>query len=211
MNKFLIPAVVLLFTGIHAEAQQKAVTDNGDQVVLYADGTWKAIDTDSSSQPQISVNTTPFTKSGNSTFLVKSNKANVGVWINAKKWNFKKGGANEDVEYQFAAKGKDVYGMMIAERIEIPIESLAQIALQNAQKQSADIYIVKQEYRMVNGKKMLLMQMNGTIKGIKFSYYGYYYSNSGGTVQMVTYTAQNLLQDQLANAEELLNGLALVE
>jgi len=210
MTKFLIPAL-LLFTSIHAAAQKKAVTDNGDQVVLYADGTWKAIDTDSSSQPQISVNATPFTKSGNSTFLVKSNKANVGVWINAKKWNFKKGGANDDVEYQFSAKGKDVFGMMIAERIEIPIESLAQIALQNAQKQSADIYIVKQEYRMVNGKKVLLMQMNGTVKGIKFSYYGYYYSNPGGTVQMVTYTSQNLFQDQVANAEELLNGLALVE
>jgi hypothetical protein len=211
MTKFVIPAIVLLFTSIHAEAQKTAVTDNGDQVVLYADGTWKAIDTDSSLQPQIAVNATPFIKSANAQFLVKSSKANVGIWINTKKWTFRKGGVNEDVEYQFAAKGKDVYGMMIAERIEIPIESLADIAFQNAQKQSADIYIVKKEYRMVNGKKMLLMQMNGTIKGMKFSYYGYYYSNPRGTVQMVTYTAQNLFQDQLANAEELLNGLALVE
>jgi len=210
MTKFLIPAL-LLFTSIHAAAQKKAVTDNGDQVVLYADGTWKAIDTDSSLEPQISVNAKPFIKSDKSKFLVKSSRANVGVWIDAKKWTFKKGGVNDEVEYHFAAKGNEVFGMMLVERIEIPIETLAQAAFQNAQEESADIYIVKQEYRMVNGKKMLLMQMNGTVKGIKFSYYGYYYSNPGGTVQMVAYTSQNLFQDQLANAEELLNGLALIE
>ncbi len=211
MNKLLILAVVFLLESIDVDAQKTAITDQGDQIVLYADGTWKPIETDSLSQPQIVMHPTPFKKSGNSTFLVKSNKANVGVWINSKKWSFRKGGGNDDIEYQFAAKGKDVYGMMIAERIEIPIESLAQIAFQNAQKQSADIYIVKREFRMVNGKKVLLMQMNGTIQGIKFSYYGYYYSNPGGTVQMVTYTSQNLFQDQLAYAEELLNGLTLVE
>ena len=210
MTKFLIPAL-LLFTSIHTAAQKKAVTDNGDQVVLYADGTWKAIDTGSSLEPQISVNAKPFIKSDKSKFLVKSNRANVGVWIDSKKWTFKKGGVNDEVEYHFAAKGNEVFGMMLVERIEMPIETLAQAAFQNAQEESADIYIVKQEYRMVNGKKVLLMQMNGTIKGIKFSYYGYYYSNPGGTVQMVTYTAQNMFQDQMAKAEELLNGLALVE
>ena len=157
------------------------------------------------------MNAKPFIKSDKSKFLVKSSRANIGIWIDVKKWTFKKGGVNDEVEYHFAAKGNEVFGMMLVERIEIPIETLAQAAFQNAQEESADIYIVKQEYRMVNGKKVLLMQMNGTVKGIKFSYYGYYYSNPGGTVQMVTYTSQNLFQDQIANAEELLNGLALVE
>ena len=60
---------------------------------------------------------------------------------------------------------------------------------------------------MVNGLKILFMQMNGTLKGIKFSYYGYYYSNASGSLQYVAYTSQNLLSKYTKEFEELLNGL----
>jgi hypothetical protein len=36
---------------------------------------------------------------------------------------------------------------------------------------------------------------------------GYYYSDAGGTVQFVTYTAQALLDEYKSSAVELLNGL----
>jgi hypothetical protein len=55
------------------------------------------------------------------------------------------------------------------------------------------------------------MQLNGTTQGIKFSYYGYYYSDVNGTVQLVTYTARNLIGNLTDDAEELLNGLATTE
>lgn len=64
---------------------------------------------------------------------------------------------------------------------------------------------------MVNGLKVLLMQMDGTIQGIKFSYFGYYYSNNSGTVQFITYTSQNMLEAKMADAVELLNGLAVTK
>jgi hypothetical protein len=63
----------------------------------------------------------------------------------------------------------------------------------------------------VNGKKMLMLQLNGSSQGIKFSYCGYYYSNEKGTVQLVVYTAQNLLKEYEGDVEEFLNGLAPVE
>jgi hypothetical protein len=210
MKKFLVP-LLLFFANLNAEAQKKAVTDNGDEVVLYDDGTWKSVNADSSSQQNIPVNLASFTKSKNTAFLLKSTKCNIGVWVDAKKWQFKKGIRNEDAEFEFASKGNDLYGMMISEKIEIPIESLKEIALENAKKVASDVYIVKQEYRTVNGKKMLLMQMNGTLRGVKFAYYGYYYSNPGGTVQLVSYTSQNLLKDRLADAEEFLNGIVTLE
>ena len=67
--------------------------------------------------------------------------------------------------------------------------------------------ITKEEYRIVNGAKVLLLQMNGTMQGIKFSYYGYYFSNSNGTVQFVTYTSTNLITSYLPKIELLLNGI----
>ena len=68
-------------------------------------------------------------------------------------------------------------------------------------------FVVKEEFRNVNGMKVLLLHMNGTIQGIKFSYYGYYYSNSNGTVQFITYTSQNLLDGFKSKIEDLLNGI----
>ena len=66
--------------------------------------------------------------------------------------------------------------------------------------------VVKEEYRKVNDNIVLLMQLNGTMKGIKFTYYGYYYSSNEGSVQLVTFTATNLFDQQKKDMEEFLNG-----
>lgn len=52
-----------------------------------------------------------------------------------------------------------------------------------------------------------MMQMSGTIRGMRFTYYGYYYSNSNGTIQLLTYTGENLFPNYLNDIEEFLNGL----
>ena len=104
-------------------------------------------------------------------------------------------------------KDGDLYGLIITEKVEIPIETLKVIALENAKAAAPNMSIVKEEFRNVNGLKVLLLHMNGTIQGIKFSYYGYYYSNSNGTVQLITYTSQNLLDGFKPKIEDLLNGI----
>jgi len=101
--------------------------------------------------------------------------------------------------------------LLLTESIQIPIESLRFIALSNGKKVAPDLVIVKEEYRMVNGLKMLMLQMDGTIKGIQFSYYGYYYSNDKGTIQFITYTSQSKLLELKSFCEELLNGFVVLE
>ena len=96
--------------------------------------------------------------------------------------------------------------MIISEKFEIPLETLKSIALETARSAAPDLKIVKEEYRIVNGIKVLLLQMNGTMQGIKFSYYGYYFSNTNGTVQFIAYTSQNLLDGYRKECDILLNG-----
>ncbi|HEY8935613.1 MAG TPA: hypothetical protein VIM65_10355 [Cyclobacteriaceae bacterium] len=187
-------------------AQITAITSKGDEVVLYDNGTWKYAGKEAPSKP-IEENKTPFVKSKDATFPLQSKTVSATVNIDPKKWTFKKGEEGAASEYQFQMKASDAYAMLITERIEIPIESLKQIAIDNAKNVAPDIEVVKQDYRMVNGTKVLFMQMNGTIQGIKFSYLGYYYSNPAGTVQFITYTAQNLLPDYQGELMTLLNGI----
>jgi hypothetical protein len=53
------------------------------------------------------------------------------------------------------------------------------------------------------------MVMKGTIEGIQFVYYGYYYAGKAGTIQLLTYTSQNLFAEYKSEMTELLNGLTI--
>ena len=199
--------LISLFAFNLTQGQLKAVTETGEEVILYDDGTWKYQNEDEVELKEIPTNSNKFEKSDESTFLLKSSKLNVGIYIDPKKWSFKKATDNPDAEYELQLKDGDLYGMVITEKVEIPIEALKSIAIENAKSVAPDLKIVKEEYRIVNGIKVLLLQMNGTMQGIKFSYYGYYYSNTNGTIQFITYTSQNLMDSYRPQSEKLLNGL----
>jgi hypothetical protein len=101
--------------------------------------------------------------------------------------------------------------MLITEKLKVPLETLISIAIENGKKAAPDLKVIKQEYRIVNGVKVMMMQMSGTIQGISFVYYGYYYSNESGSVQFLAYTSQDLLNNYSDDIEELLNGFVVIK
>jgi hypothetical protein len=205
---------VLLFSILIASAtyaQQKAVTETGEDVFLYDDGTWKYAQEKAEEPTDIPVNPRAFQKDPNSKLLLKSTKVGVGIWLDATKWTFKKATSNEDAEFEFQMNDSDLYGMLITEKFEIPLATLRNIALENGRAVAPDLRIVKEEYRTVNGLRVLLLQMEGTMQGIKIAYYGYYYSSAEGTVQFITYTSQTLLTEYLPSSEVLLNGFSKLD
>ncbi len=184
----------------------KGITETGDEVILREDGTWSYVHPDEVETEVIDLNPAAFTKPVKNTFPVKSRKNNCEVWIDAKKWTFEKstGGATE---YDFELRGEDAYAMMINEAIQMELEYLAEVAVENARDAAPDVNVVRKEYRIVNGNKVIFMQMAGTISGMKFTYLGYYYSDPSGTTQLVAYTGTSLVDQYRAELENLLNGL----
>ncbi len=71
--------------------------------------------------------------------------------------------------------------------------NLSRVALQNAKKSDSDAKITQQEYRIVNGNKVIYQELEGTIQGIHFKYLGYYYSDKSGSTQYIVYTGANLV------------------
>ncbi len=195
---------------IYCSAQVKAISENGDEVILYENKTWDYADKETKEAKEISTNKTSFSKSKDAGFFLKSkNLTNVGVHINTKKWSFEKSTSEDASEYEFELKGKDAYALIITERIEVPLETLKGIALDNAKAIGPDMKVVFEDYRMVNDKKVYCMQMNGTVKGIKISYLGYYYSDENGSLQFLTYTSQSLFKEFKDELENLLSGLEI--
>jgi len=199
--------LMCLLLGLSTFSQINAVTDTGEVVLLFKDNTWKYVNDSINETKEISTNNFEFKKDENSTFLVRSKKMSIGIWLNPKKWSFKKNNTNEAAEFSFTLKNEDLYGMVITEKTEIPLLNLKQIALDNAKEVAPDIKIDKEEFRTVNGKKILMMELGGTTQGIKFKYYAYYYSSKKGVVQLVTYCSLNLFEAYKKEMEKVLNGL----
>ena len=205
MEKLFV--TILLLLAATSYASQKAITDTGEEVILKGDGTWEYSDKAQKATNIIETNKKIFERSRDSSFLLKSTKNNSAYWINTDKWSFRKGKNNTEAEYVFQLKGKDLHAMLLSEGVEIPLESLGNIALTNAQKVAPDSKSIKQEFRIVNGKKVLYIEINGTIQGIKFTYLGYYYSDASGSTQLVTYTGTSLVDKYKSEIDDFLNGL----
>lgn len=200
-----------MFSGI-INAQIKAITDTGDEVILYDDGTWEYSSVDfEGPATEIPLNPEEFKKTDDLTFQIKSKKTGTGVWINPKKWNFSKAIENPDAEYEFNLKEEDLYGIMITERLQIPIETLRFAAVENAKSVASDVKVEKEEFLIVNGTKVLMLQMSGNLQGMSIMYFGYYFSSSYGSIQLITYTSKPLMAEYEKEAEKFLNGFTLLE
>ena len=209
MKRSLI-SLIFLFS-LPCFAAQNALTDTGEEVILNDDGTWKYRSGKSSGSAaasgKIKTNSKKFYKPKDSSFLIKSKKNKSAIWINPKKWTFTKSEPTKATEYKLRLKDKSLYGMMITEEIELPLKTISDAALTNAQRAAPNAKINKREYRKVNGLKVLYQEITGSIQKVNFTYISYNFSNKSGSTQLVMYTANNLVNKYRPEIFKLLNGL----
>ena len=203
--KFLL--LCFLFNWAICAAQKKAVTDTGEEVILYENGTWKYANDFRDPKLVIKTNPVEFKKSTNATFLLKSKTGDIGFWIDPKKWTFGKATNNTNAEYELSLKEQSVECVIIIENIEVPLPSLKKIAVENAKTASPDYHILLEEYRTVNGLKVLYTLAQGTVSDVKFYFKAYYYSGDNIAVQFLLVGPQKSMAKDQKEADELLNGI----
>jgi hypothetical protein len=101
--------------------------------------------------------------------------------------------------------------MVIAERIGGSTSGLRDVAIENAKAAAPDSRVVFEKERTVNGTQILNMRIDGKIKGIDFSYYGYYWGGKAGLLQVVAYTGTNLFDEFKEDFSDFLNGLVILK
>ncbi|MDH5407824.1 MAG: hypothetical protein OEY00_04370 [Gammaproteobacteria bacterium] len=126
--KKLILIIAMAMITMTSYAVQKAITDKGEEVLLYDNGTWRFANEGKNKPTEFKYNKNKYYKSKKATFPLKSKKNDVMVWLDPKKWSFEKSKSNSEAEYQFLLKGQDLHGLLIAEAIEIKVETLVNIA-----------------------------------------------------------------------------------
>ena len=202
--------IITLFAsviGVFAQQPTTATTDDGRKILLYPDGTWRLLKTPVS-EPSTA---RAYQRPTEAKLFVKVPKGPFGVWINQQKWKQDAPVEEDAIKITFHHKKGDAYAMLIAERLSIPTESLKKMVLAEAKEGAPDARVISEEKRTLNGKKILCLKMGATIENIPFVYYGYYYSGSDGTLQVVTYTGTNLFDEFKSDCEEFLNGTQIAQ
>lgn len=203
--------IAISLWGNNVFAKTKAITDKGEEVILYDNGTWKSTEIKQGYDTRL--DTLVVNRKSSAGFLVKSTRNTSGVFIDPKQWSLMKKApdASSQQEYSFNLKEGDAYAMMITEQIEMPLNSLAEIALENMKEVAPDGRISRDEIRKVNGAIVKCLQMEGSVKGIEFIFLGYYFTAENCTTQLVSYTSKSLFPKYKKDMEDLINGFTFIK
>lgn len=211
MTKTILPSLfvlLLLSGGSNAVCQTpiKARTESGKEVILSPDGTWKYVgEPDTHTRAASPMNKPPGAKA-----VHKAQYGGFSVWYDDTKWILSERN-DEEGRTEFRLKRGDGFAVVINDELGMPTATLKEIAFENAKSAAPDAKIVFEETRKVNGKEVLCLKMEGTLKGIPFRYYGYYYGGKTGSLQLITYTGTQLFEKYERDFLEFLNGLQVDE
>lgn len=212
MKKLIITALFLL--SYQAESQIKAITDEGKEVVLFDNGTWKFTnDSDAKVLETITTNETPFTKDKASTFLYRSKKVNAGVYVNPKIWKITDAFKTPVLEYAFINNSNsNIFGLLISENVEVgSLKNLKELVVIST-KNRADYFRLKEsEYRTVNGLNVLYLRYIANNKGLDFEYQMYAFLTDNGYCSVTGYAFAKYFDQNKAELDRFLNGLVEVK
>src|SRR4051794_27051681 len=112
--------LLALLNAAVVKGQIRAITEEGDTVILKDNGSWTYQNYDSTllASDSIASNTSPFYKNSNAKFFKKSKNVNVGVYFDQSKWSCVVGRIGESGEYTFMNKDKDLNATFITETTE---------------------------------------------------------------------------------------------
>jgi len=198
--------IMILLEGLSYSQDIRATTEDGQKVILKKDGSWKFYN---ASKPSLANTYGSYQKSEEATSVFKAKGDMFLIWFDPSKWHQEKKKSADSEKPSFLHKDGDVYAMVLADRFGMELEALKKFAINNAIEVAPNTKVTYEENRIVNGKKVFCMIMEGSIESIPFVYYGYYYTSKVGTVQLVTYTSKNLFSEYKSEMTEFLNGLVI--
>ena len=195
-------------------ADRKAKTEDGKEVILRDDGTWvyaDAVKKDKKGQKEGVEPKKEYKKPTNAKLQYKGKRGTLAIYLVPGMWETMAKPPSPAAEVGFRNKEGDMFALVVAERIIVPLEILKRVALENAQKLDQNARIIKEEKRIVNGNEVLCLIMSAKPQGMAMTYYNYYYSGKEGSIQVITWTGENLFEEVKPELETFLNGFEIIK
>lgn len=211
-----ITVFFLIFTYTFLASQTKALTEDGREVILLENKTWRfANETDEKTLDVIETNETPFVKSNQSSFLLRSKKVEAGIYIDPKKWKTIKMSSLPTAEYTFQSLVNPkvmTLGCLMSENAPVQtLKNLRDLMLASIQSRADYFKLNKSEYRTVNGIKVLFIDYSLNTTGMDFHYIGNYYLTEDGYCNVVAFTYEKEFEKSQSEMLNFINGLVKTE
>ena len=116
---------------------------------------------------------------------------------------------NPDAASQLRYFNNEAFAMIIPERVEVPLESLREIALQNLESESTEVTVIGRGEVVSRGKQLLTMDVTATLELYRTFMRSYYYSDSSGSFQLICWTSENLGQEYVTVFDRFAAGLRI--
>ncbi len=214
--------IFFTFLTIHLISQTVAITETGDTVFLYDNGTWSFEpfeDYDSElpayfkpeSAIRFDTSSIAYAKPAQAKKAISDENKMFSIHYDDKKWKrIPPATLNPDAQFAFEGKGIDVWAVVISEETIIPKENMLGIALENMIMNGLnDAEILSATFKDVNDSEILHGKIKSSLQGIDFVFDSYYFSNDKGTLQFVVWTSAQLTDKYGQATQDLLNGLVI--
>ena len=200
------------FICLRISNEEYATTDKGKKVILHDNGTWeyyieKKVKIKEEKKEEVKKE---YIKSESLKTELKGNRKAYSIWYDESKWTSSKLKSNDkNIEYEFKSKNNNSNAIMIYEKTSIPIDTLKELVLFNANNDGVNLQLLNSEYRNVNNNDLLLIKYSIIIQGYSYIYYIYIFSNKKGSYQLITKTEASSFDEIMNDLEELINGLVI--
>lgn len=224
MKISVLVLTVSLFANTWVHGQIRAITEKGDTIYVYNNGTWSFTLEDTPPEAPgaldylsetLTIDTikTPFVFNKNANKEITTELQFFKIKYDEKAWDrVPPGDYNENAEFAFKSNTRDIYCIVIPEELEIGNENILKIALNSFKENTGgEVEILKIEQRTVNGVEVLRGVFKMEISGLNLIFDSYYYSSTKGTVQFTTWTAVNIWEKYESEILNLLNGLVILD
>jgi hypothetical protein len=115
---------------------------------------------------------------------LKSKINEYGVYIDIKNIDFSKEKFLEEAEFNLINKKRSIWIMMTNEDIDLPLVSVRDEKIRQLTKSDSKYEVLEEDYRIVNGNKVVHMRFRFKDKGITTIMCIYLTSSSVGTAQL---------------------------
>lgn len=213
----------LIATPNATNAQTLAVTEHGDTIYVYDNGTWSfSLEESGNGMSEldaldVEINfkeiQDPFSFPENAKKEARSRLGFFKIRYDDSVWKrLPPSELNEEAEMAFQMRDRDVYCMIISEEIEIGDENLFKIAMDNmGSVVDSEMEVIHAERRLVNNSPIIRGTYEVNMSGMNLLFDSYYYSDSRGSVQFTTWTGGNVWKKYESEILDLLNGFISIK
>lgn len=222
-NQFIPTLVFLLVANIlTAYGQTLAITEHGDSIYVYDNGTWsfelleEMPNTESdlaflSSELSIDTLSKEYKYTSKAKKQAKNARGQFTIKYDENTWKrVPPATLNGEAEFAFQSKTTDIWCVVISEITPIAADKLFRIAIKNMEESTGSTpEILKTEQRTVNGQQLIRGVLRANFSGIDLIFDTYYFSNDLGSVQFTTWTSATIWKSNESDILDFLNGFVV--